>query len=137
MLTREASFPRRGMAVMLRRPERFRFRVFALIRRTMLRAWSALYDSAEQLLGLSSDDQCRAEIRAQIEGPTCQKPQADQLADRCYIRVMRLNGASFRLRLLILFVDIEREIEVHEGAGVGSDLYHHLSERVVRSVIPW
>lgn len=33
----------------------------------------------------SFDDQCRATIRAQIRGPACQKPQADQQSDPCYI----------------------------------------------------
>jgi len=33
----------------------------------------------------SLNDQCRAKIRAQIKGPACQKSQADQQGDPCYI----------------------------------------------------
>jgi hypothetical protein len=33
----------------------------------------------------SINDQCRAKIRAQIKGPVCQKSQADQQNDPCYI----------------------------------------------------
>jgi Uri superfamily endonuclease len=33
----------------------------------------------------SLSDQCRAKIRAQIKGTVCQKSQADQQNDPCYI----------------------------------------------------
>ena len=33
----------------------------------------------------SLNDQCRTKVRAQIKGPACQKPQADQQSDPCYI----------------------------------------------------
>jgi hypothetical protein len=37
----------------------------------------------------SLNDRCRAKVRAQIKGLACQKSQADQQSDPCYIGGLR------------------------------------------------
>jgi hypothetical protein len=43
----------------------------------------------------SLNDQCRAKVRAQVKGPACQKPQADQQSDPCYIGGLEAMKADF------------------------------------------
>ena len=47
----------------------------------------------------SINDQCRAKIRAQIKGPVCQKSQADQQNDPCYISAREAMQFGLRDRI--------------------------------------
>ena len=47
----------------------------------------------------SINDQCRAKIRAGIKGPLCQKSQADQQNDPCYVSAREAMQADLQDRI--------------------------------------
>jgi hypothetical protein len=61
--------------------------------------------------GQSLSDRCRAKVRAQIKGPACQKPQADQQNDPCYIGGLEVMKADFYARTA-LCID-RRKLRTH------------------------